>query len=144
LDYQSAGDFTSQIKATVLSFGCRLVEACFESKDNPVKSVELNGTRYLNKGKSPKTVVTSLGKISIRRSYYQHRSGGTCLFPPDERPGIKNEYLMADVKEAVLYSCASNTPEERSTLLEKFGLIELHSTQIKRFVGTTGAFMEKK
>jgi hypothetical protein len=71
LDYQSAGDFTSQIKATVLSFGCRLVEACFESKDNPVNSVELNGTRYLNKGKSPKTVVTSLGKITIRRSYTQ-------------------------------------------------------------------------
>ncbi|MDR2926679.1 MAG: UPF0236 family protein, partial [Cytophagaceae bacterium] len=98
LDYQSASNFTGQIKATVLSFGCRLVEACFESKDNPVKSVELNGTRYLNKGKSPKTVVTSLGKITVRRSYYQHRSGGTCVFPLDERLGIKNEYLMADVK----------------------------------------------
>lgn len=144
LDYNSAINFTGQIKETVLSVGCRLVKAYFESRDESTDSIELGGKRYLNKGKSHKTLVTSLGKISISRSYYQNRSGGACIFPLDEQLGIKGEYLMADVKEAVLYSCAFNTPEETSKLLEKCGSVKLHSTQIKRVVDATGQFIEKQ
>jgi hypothetical protein len=98
--------------------------------------------RYLNKGKSTKEVITSLGKIGITRSYYQHRSGGSSLFPLDEKLGIMRELLMPEVKEVVLFSCAYNTPEENSRLLEKCSFIKLHPTQIKRAVIGTNDFIE--
>ncbi len=49
---------------------------------------------------------------------------------------------MSDVKEVVLYSCAYNTPEESSRLLEKCSFIKLHPTQIKRAVNRTNEFTE--
>jgi hypothetical protein len=96
----------------------------------------------LNKGKSTKEIITSLGKIGISRSYYQHRSGGNSLFPLDEKLGVNGEILMPDVKEIVLFSCAYNTPEESSRLLEKCSFIKLHPTQIKKAITSTSEFIE--
>jgi hypothetical protein len=100
------------------------------------------GKRFLNKGKRTKEIVTTPGKIGISRSYYQHRSGGNSLFPLDGKLGVKGEILMPDVKEVVLFSCAYNTPEESSRLLEKCNFIKLHVTQIKRAITSTHDFME--
>lgn len=142
LDFQSAVGFIGQIKELVSDLGCHVVKGYFESRDEPVTYIESGDKRYLNKGKSTKEVITSLGKIGITRSYYQHRSGGNSLFPLDEKLGINRELLMPDVKEVVLYSCAYNTPEESSRLLEKCSFIKLHPTQIKRAVNGTNEFTE--
>lgn len=142
LDFQSAVGFIGQIKEVVSDLGCHVVKSYFESRDEPVDYIESGGKRYLNKGKSTKEIITSLGKIGITRSYYQHRSGGNSLFPLDEKLGVNGELLMPDVKEVVLYSCAYNTPEESSRLLEKCSFIKLHPTQIKRAVNRTNEFTE--
>jgi hypothetical protein len=142
LNFQSAISFIGQIKETVSDFGCQIVKSYFESRDEPVPSITSDNKRYLNKGKSTKEVITSLGKISITRSYYQHRSGGSSLFPLDNKLGVMGELLMPDVKEVVLFSCAYNTPEESSRLLEKCSFIKLHPTQIKRAVTSTNEFIE--
>jgi hypothetical protein len=142
LDFQSAVGFIGQIKEVVSDLGCHVVKSYFESRDEPVDYIESGGKRYLNKGKSTKEIITSLGKIGITRSYYQHRSGGNSLFPLDEKLGVNGELLMPDVKEVVLYSCAYNTPEESSRLLEKCSFIKLHPTQIKRAVNRTSEFTE--
>jgi len=142
LDFQSAVSFIGQIKELVSDLGCHVVKSYFESRDEPVDYIESCDKRYLKKGKSTKEVITSLGKIGITRSYYQHRSGGNSLFPLDEKLGVNGELLMPDVKEVVLYSCAYNTPEESSRLLEKCSFIKLHPTQIKRAVTKTNEFIE--
>jgi hypothetical protein len=142
LDFQSAIGFIGQIKEVVSDLGRHVVKSYFESREEPVAAIELDDKRYLNKGQSTKEVITSLGKIGITRSYYQHRSGGKSLFPLDEKLGIKGELLMPDVKEVVLYSCAFNTPEESARLLEKCSFIKLHPTQIKRAVNQANKFIE--
>lgn len=142
LDFQSAVGFIGEIKGVVSELGCHVVKSYFESRDKRVAYIESGAKRYLNKGKSTKEVITSLGKISISRSYYQHRSGGKSIFPLDEKIGINGELLMPDVKEVVLYSCAYNTPEESSRLLEKCSFIKLHPTQIKRAVTGANKFIE--
>jgi len=142
LDFQSAIGFIGQIKEVVSDLGCHVVKSYFESRDEPVAYVESGGKRYLNKGQSTKEVITSLGKIGVTRSYYQHRTGGNSLFPLDEKLGVKGELLMPDVKEVVLFSCAFNTPEESSRLLEKCSFIKLHPTQFKRAVTRANEFIE--
>ena len=142
LDFQSAIGFIGQIKEVVSELGRHVVKSYFESMDESVTSIESGSKRYLNKGQSKKEVITSLGKIAITRSYYQHRSGGKSLFPLDEKLGVKGEILMPDVKEVVLYSCAHNTPEESARLLEKCSFIKLHPTQIKRAVNNINEFIE--
>ena len=141
LDFQSAIVFIGQIKEVVSDLGCLVVKSYFESRDEPVSYIESGDKRYLNKGQSTKEVITSLGKIGITRSYYQHRSGGNSLFPLDEKLGVDRELLMPDVKEVVLFSCAYNTPEESSRLLEKCSFIKLHPTQVKRAVNNTNKFI---
>ncbi len=142
LDFNSAISFIGQVKEVISDLGCRVVKSYLESRDDDLPAVVSKGKRFLNKGKSTKGIVTSLGKIGISRSYYQHRSGSSSLFPLDEKLGVKGEMLMPDVKEVVLFSCAFNTPEESSRLLEKCSFIKLHPTQIKRAITSTGEFIE--
>ena len=142
LDYNSAIGFIGQIKEVISELGCQVVKVYFESRDEPVPYIVLGDKRYLNKGQSTKEIITSLGKIGISRSYYQHRSGGNSLFPLDEKLGVNGEILMPDVKEVVLFSCAYNTPEESSRLLEKCRFIKLHPTQIKKAITSTSEFIE--
>ena len=142
LDYNSALCFIGQIKEVISELGCQVVKVYFESRDEPVPYIGLDNKRYLNKGQSTKEIITSLGKIGISRSYYQHRSGGNSLFPLDEKLGVNGEILMPDVKEVVLFSCAYNTPEESSRLLEKCSFIKLHPTQIKKAITSTSEFIE--
>lgn len=142
LDYNSAIGFIGQIKEVISELGCHVVKGYFELRDEPVPYIELGNKRYLNKGQSTKEIITSLGKIGISRSYYQHRSGGNSLFPLDEKLGVNGEILMPDVKEVVLFSCAYNTPEESSRLLEKCSFIKLHPTQAKKAITSTNEFIE--
>lgn len=142
LGFNSAIGFIDQVKEVISDLGCRVVKGYFESRDDEKQFIESDNKRFLNKGKSTKEIVTSLGKISISRSYYQHRSGGNSLFPLDQKLGVKGEILMPDVKEVVLFSCAYNTPEESSRLLKKCSFIKLHATQIKRAITSTNGFLE--
>lgn len=86
-----------------------MVKGYFESRDEQFPVVVSGGKRFLNIVKSTKEIMTNLGKNDVSRSYYQHRSGGNSLFPLDEKPGVKGEMLMPDVKEVVLFSCSYNT-----------------------------------
>ncbi len=142
LDFGTAIGFIGQIKEVGSDLGCHEVKSCFESRDEPVAYIESGDKQYLNKRKSTKEVITSLGKIGITRSYYQYRPGGKSLFPLDEKLGVKGELLMPDEKEFVLYSCAYNTTEESSRLLERCSFIQLHPTQIKRTETRANEFIE--
>lgn len=142
LNFNSAVGFIGQIKELISNLGCQVAKGYFESRDEQMGFIELGNKRYLNKGKSTKEIATSLGRIGITRSYYQHRSGGNSLFPLDEKLGVKGEIMMPDVKEVVLYSCAFNTPEESSRLLEKSSFIKLHPTQIKRAINSANGPIE--
>lgn len=66
----------------------------------------------------------------------------TAFFRSDEKLGVEGEILMPDVKEIVLFSCAYNTPEETSRLLDKCSFIKIHPTQIKRAITSTNEFLE--
>ena len=142
LNYQRATSFIDQVKGLISDLGCQVAKGYFESRDDKKDYIDLGNTRYLCKGTSTKEVATSLGRIGITRSYYQHRSGGNSLFPLDEKLGVKGEIMMPDVKEIVLYSCAFNTPEESSRMLEKSSFIKLHPTQIKRAVKSANKLID--
>ncbi len=142
LDFNSAIGFIEQVKDLVSDLGCQVVKGYFESRDEECAVVISGGKRFLNKGKSTKQIVTTLGKIDVSRSYYQHRSGGNSLFPLDGKLGVKGEMLMPDVKEIVLFSCAYNTPEESSRLLGKCSFIKIHATQIKRAITSANEVIE--
>lgn len=114
-------DLTSQL-------GCQIIQEYFEGRDIYMESITRDQTRYLHKGKSNKTIVTSLGQIIISRNYYQHRAGGNSIFPLDEKLGVNHEMIMPDVKEILLCSSAFNTPEESSRILSKCSFITLHPT----------------
>ena len=136
--------FTGLVKEQVSELGRCVVTGYLESLDEPTAFLEREGKRYLHKGKSRKELVTALGKVNISRSYYQHWSGGKCLFPLDERLGVNRELLMPDVREVVLYACSHNTPEESSQLLDKCSLIRLHPTQIKQTITKANELLESQ
>jgi hypothetical protein len=142
LDFETAIGFVSKMKDLISQLGCQVVKEYFESRDTFTDSITINKKRYLNKGKSNKEIVTSLGRIVISRNYYQHRSGGNSLFPLDEKLGVNHEMIMPDVKEILLYSSAFNTPEESSRMLSKCSFISLHPTQIKRAISGSNDFLE--
>lgn len=145
LDFKTATGFIDMIKELSSQLSCQIVQGYFESRDTHTESITRDDKRYLYKGKSNKTIVTSIGQISISRNYYQHRAGGNSITPLDEKLGVSHETIMPDVKEILLYSSAFNTPEESSRILRKCSSITIHPTQIKRcitgsndFLGTDG------
>lgn len=143
LEFNTSTSYIREIKGIVNELGCQVVKGYFESRDENCNYILKEGKRYLLKGISARNIITTLGRINIKRNYYQHRSGGPCIIPLDMKLGVEEDTLMPDVKEIVLYSCAFNTPEETSRLLAKCSAIEIHSTQIKRAVKSTNAIIEK-
>lgn len=139
----TACHFVSVLKGHLQKLGTTTIQSFFESHDTEQPYIEHNGNRYLNKYKGKKEIITVLGKVNVNRNVYQHARGGKSLAPLDTKLGVDREYIMPDVKEIVLFSCAHNTPEETAQIIKKCSLFELHPTTIKRTVESAGAFIEE-
>lgn len=142
LDIESVSEVMGQMKEAVCDLGRQIIKGYFETRDTKADSIVRDNKCYLNKGTSPKEIVTSLGKIVVCRNYYQHRSGGRSIYPLDEKLGVNRALLMPDVKEIVLFSSAFNTPQESARMFSKCSFIKLHPTQIKHAIMDTHSFME--
>jgi hypothetical protein len=82
--------------------------------------------------------MTPFGKLTLKRRCYQNKSDTKSYAPLDAAWGMEHHYMMPQVREAVLFSCALVTPEETVQLLEKCALFHPHATTIKREVVRTG------
>lgn len=88
--------------------------------------------------------VTPFGVMTLARRCYQNKSDSKSFVPLDAAWGMEHHYMMPQVREAVLFSCALVTPEETVQLLEKCALFHPHATTIKREVVRTGEHLQSR
>ena len=136
-------NFIGMLKDTVSQIGLDAIKQFLESYEVDDSEIIENGNTYRFKYISSKQFLTPFGSLDISRKVFQHDRGGKAVIPLDKKWGMEHEYATMDVREAVLYSCAHNTPEETVKILTKFALFNIHPTTIKRIVNKTGAFFEE-
>lgn len=94
----------------------------------------------------PKTVVTLLGPVTIKRAYYRCSTCGECCLPYDERVGLGRRMASPAVARAATW-CASHEPfEQVSVNLKELAGISLDDSTIHRLtmqVGDRAACMEQ-
>jgi len=132
-----------QTRATVSQIGCKTLKYFFESFDTCQESIQEKGELYRFKYEGEREFLTSVGKVRIKRSVYQRDKGGKSIVPLDRYWNMENQYMSIEVQEALLYSCAHNTPEETSRLLQKTSILDIHPTTIKKLINETGGFVEE-
>ena len=135
--------FIDMLKDTVSQIGTNAIQQFIESYEVAGDEIVFEGKTCRFKYASPRQFLTPFGSIDITRRVYQHDRGGKAIIPLDRKWGMEREYATLDVREAVLYSCAHNTPEETVKILKKFSLFEIHPTTIKRITNKTGIFFEE-
>jgi phage gpG-like protein len=105
--------------------------------------VGANGQIYRKKYKGRKIIMTTLGEIRYERNVYQQDRGGKSIAPLDIKLNMAHEYFSLEMKEALLYSSAHNTPEETSHVISKFGHIGVSPSSIKKLLEQTGKMIEQ-
>lgn len=108
----------------------------FETHDDVVR--DAHGEVFRFKAVRERDFMTPFGPMRLKRRCYQNKSDTTSYVPLDIAWGMNDQYMMPQVREAVLFSCALVTPEETVQLLEKCALFHPHATTIKHEVVSTG------
>lgn len=130
------------LKDALSAVGQNAIKEFIESYDVNDDVILAEGQIFRYKYHSSRPFLTFVGSIDIARRVYQNDRGGKAFVPLDRKWGMEHEYATLDVREAVLYSCAHNTPEETVNIFRKISLFDLHPTTIKRISDKTGAFFE--
>jgi hypothetical protein len=131
------------LKDTVSQIGLDAIKQFLESYEVTDNEIIVNGETHRFKYVSTRNFLTPFGTIDVDRKVFQHDRGGKAVIPLDRKWGMEREYATLDVREAVLYSTAHNTPEETVKILRKFALYDIHPTTIKRITDKTGTFFEE-
>lgn len=112
----------------------------YETQDDAVYDAQGEAFRF--KQVSNKTFMTPFGRMGLPRRCYQNKEDSKSYVPLEAAWGMEGEYMMPQVREAVLFSCAHVTPEETVQLLGKCALFQPHASTIKRAIEETGNRIE--
>lgn len=117
--------------------GLESLKLIFEQYDLPESKLKIDDTVYYKKKNEVKKILTPMGYLQLNRNIYQKNGKGPALIPMDDKLGIRGENMFPRVKEALLFSCAHNTPEETQMIIEKLSPYQLHASAIKRMINKT-------
>lgn len=131
------------IHKLVLQIGGLTFKQFIESYDIEQDKFMEDGLVYRKKYKSCREFMTVLGKIGIERNVYQKDMGGKSIVPLDRKWNMEHEYFSVEMKAALLYSCAHNTPEETSKLMSIIGYKAIYSSTIKTMLSKVGEVIEQ-
>jgi hypothetical protein len=108
----------------------------FETHDDVVRDAD--GEVFRFKAVYERDFMTPFGPMTLKRRLYQNKSDTKSYVPLDVAWGMNDQFLMPQVREAVLFACALVTAEETVQMLKKCALFHPHATTIKREVVRTG------
>lgn len=138
-----AEEMTVAIKEAICAAGLSSFKAFIESHETDQVLIERDEKTYRYKYSSARPFLTIFGEVPIVRRVYQRDAGGRSVIPLDDCWGMTDEFATLEVREAILFSVAHNTPEETESLLQKCALFHPSATTIKRIADKTGGFFEK-
>jgi hypothetical protein len=118
--------------------GAAAFRSYLESKDEQRGLVVRDGEVYRYKFDVEKTFIGFWGRTPVTRRLYQNAADTKTYVPLDGAWDMEEEFFMAEVREAVAFSCAHLTPEETEGLLRTCALFQPHATQIKKAVKRFG------
>lgn len=134
--------FFRTLKMAFSQIGIKAVREFIESYDEKMPARTENGKLFRYKYTGPKDFLTFFGKVPITRHVFQQDAGGVTLCPLDRMWAMENEYATVEVREAVLYLSAHETPEKSVEFFEKCSMFNLHPTTIKRLIDKTGEIFQ--
>jgi Uncharacterised protein family (UPF0236) len=97
------------------------------------------GGRLESKGKRDRTVVTTVGEVTVRRRYYVCKECGDRSFPLDEAWGIESGCLSARAKAEAVDLATALPHREACHWLERLGGIRVSFTTVWRMTQQAGA-----
>ena len=84
----SAEAFETGLRDAMNGLGCKFLGAYAESRDDGANRIERDGQSWFRVAATPKTIMTTLGPVTFRRSRYRNDARSTSLVPVDESPGL--------------------------------------------------------
>jgi hypothetical protein len=130
------GDFAAlerDLLAALKHDGARWVEELLNDPALPVKHPPAQADEE-NYGLRPKTVLTSLGWITLRRSYLYSATRGEGRFPLDDALGLVESYSPAVVQWACRAAALAGSYQAASQDLLSYAGLEIDARQIQRLV----------
>lgn len=100
-----------------------------ESKDDVRDVLQAGGECYRFKCVSGREILSPWGKVRIERRLFQNAKDKT-YFPLDADWGMAKEYMLAEVREAVVFASTFAAPNVAAQLFEKSAQFRPHRTQI--------------
>lgn len=132
LSPEAAHAVTLAITDAVAAAGRAAFKAFVESKDVRCAQVVADGETFRFKCLSEKTFLTFWGRETVTRALYQNADDTRTFVPLDAAWGMKDHFMVAEVREASEFAHAQMPSQEAQTLFEKCALFHPHRTQIKR------------
>ena len=123
---------TLGINEAVAAAGRAALRAFVESKDVRCSEVSVGGETYRFKCVSEKTFMTFWGQETFRRALYQNGDDTRTFVPLDAAWGMRNQFMVPEVRESCAFTHAQMPSAEAQAMLEKCALFHPHRTQIKR------------
>lgn len=142
LSPEVAHTVTLGINEAVAAAGRAAFKAFVESKDVRCGKVDSGGETYRFKGISEKTFLTFWGQEAFGRALYQNADDTRTFVPLDAAWGMRNHFMVPEVREACAFAHAQMPSEEAQALLEKCALFHPHRTQVKRLSRDMGQVIE--
>lgn len=139
-----ASAVTQGLQEATISAACKGYRTFIESYDCDVRTIQLNGIAYRNKGISTKEVLCPFGVMKVKRHLYQPDRGGKSHAPLDVMWGMKDEYATPEVRDASLFTLAHVTATETANILKKCAPFHPSATAIQAMAERTGAFIEAR
>jgi len=139
---EAAEHMSGALQASLARAGVAGYRAFLLSYEEQADQVVAQGEVFRFKGEREKSFLTAFGEMVLPRRCFQNKSDTKSYVPLDRAWGMEEQYMAAQVREAVLFCCAHVTPEETAELLKKCALFTPHATAIKHVVEETGDLIE--
>ena len=130
----------------VHALGCEVLGACAEARDDGALRIERDGQNWFRVEPTPKTIMTSLGRVTYQRARYRTGAQSPSLMPVDESLGLVDDYLTRPAAQLGLMMMGHCTAREAEAFFGKLGamtpsastLQRLSLTMQERWAGSAG------
>jgi hypothetical protein len=143
---QLTGDLARQARTALVESFCHASRTAYksflESYDRPEPQIEHQGQTLRFKVLSPKTFLTTFGRISLDRRLYQADAGGSSYVPLDHLWAMAGHFAVAEVRQAVCFALVHMTAGEAEQLLRLCSSFQPSATAIQHIVDKVSAEIE--
>jgi hypothetical protein len=126
------------VKAASARAGAVAYRAFLSSYETGQDLVCARGETFRIKGVREKKFLTPFGEIVLPRRCFQNKSDTKSYVPLDAAWGMEDQYMCAELRDAVAVASALVTPEEVVHLMSKCALVTPSATAIKHVVEKLG------